>query len=134
MGVGQFIAEYRSKESFDWLQKAGEQGLSDAYYHLACTYNSIIYLDDDFKVRDIPLEEKELQNLRKIIAEYYIKGAKYDNGIMAGECQYTIASYYENGSEGFPKDLSLAKYWYERALKNGKEHAASCIEAIEKYS
>lgn len=134
LGVGQFIAEYRSKESFDWLQKAGEQGLSDAYYHLAAVYNNMIHIDDDFQIRNTPLSEKEEKDINEKIAECYIKGAKHDNGILAVECQYTIASYYETGYAGFPKDLALAKYWYERALKNGKEYAASCIEAIEKYS
>lgn len=133
LGVGQFIAKFRSKESFDWLEKAGEQGLSDAYYHLAKAYENSIYIDDDLEVRDIPLEKSELQKINAKVAECYIKGAKLENGIWAAECQYMVASYYHHGDNGFKKDLAHAKYWYELALKNGKEYARVCIEEIDKW-
>lgn len=133
LAVGQFIAKYRSEESFEWLKKAGEQGLSDAYFYLASAYNSILCLNNDLTIRQEELSERELQNINKKIAECYIKGAELDNGVMVAECQYYIASYYRYGSNGFEKNLSLAKYWYKKALKNGSEDAANAIKEMEKW-
>lgn len=133
LAVGQFIARNR-KEKMEWLNKAGEQGLGDAYYYLADVYAQMRFLDDEFNYKqDSLLDEKEEQLIDEKTGECYLKGAKLNNGMMAAECQYNLASAYHYGYYGFEKDLVHARYWYEIAFKNGKEYAGKCIENIDRF-
>ena len=133
LAVGQFLAKNR-KEKLEWLNKAGEQGLSDAYYYLADVYTQMRFLDDEFNYKqDSLLDEKEEQLIDEEKGECYLKGAKHNNGMMAAECQYNLASAYHYGYYGFEKDLIHARYWYEIAFKNGKEYAGACIENIDRF-
>lgn len=133
LAVGQFIAQNR-KEKMEWLIKAGEQGLSDAYYYLANAYEQMRFLDDELNYKsNVSLDEKEEKLIDEKKGECYLKGAKLNNGMMAVECQSMVANAYRYGYYGFEKDLVHARYWYEIAFKNGKEYAGSCIGDIDKF-
>lgn len=133
LGLGQYIEKYKSKESFNWLRKAGEQGLSDAWYYMAKSYESLIYADENFVMREKPLEGEALAELEDKIVECYLKGAVANNGILAAECQCRIASCYEDGHLGLTKDIAKSIYWYERAFENGSEYAGSMVEVLSNY-
>lgn len=132
LAVGQFLAKNR-KEKLEWLNKAGGQGLSDAYHYLAVAYTQMRFLDDDFNYKPILLDEKEEQLIDKKIGECYLKGAELNKGMMAAECQHNLGNAYHYGYYGFEKNLANARYWYEKAFQNGKESAGTCMENIEKF-
>lgn len=133
LGVGLFLTKYKSREFFSWMEKAAIQGLSDAYYYMGKGYESFIYSDEDFNMREKPLEGDELKAINAKTSECYIKGANTKNGIMAERCQLICASNYEDGSNGFPKNVPLARSWYKMAAENGNEYAASMVDVIDKY-
>jgi TPR repeat protein len=45
---------------------------------------------------------------------------------------YNVGVMYENGRGGLPKDLNIAKQWYQCAADNGEERAKNALEDIAK--
>lgn len=133
LAVGEFLSPYRSQERIDWLIKAANQGLSDAWFRLSKAYGAMISLDENGNIRKVPLPEEERLRLAKKIAECYYKGAQANNGVMAARCQYMVGSYYEDGDSIFPKDIEKAKYWYRKALENGETRAKSSLDYLNEH-
>lgn len=117
LAVGKYLSPYMSQESFDWLFKAANQGLSDAWYRISEYYSSQycgIYPDKE-KVE--PSEDEKAHFLKKSTESIY-KGAVADNGVMAAWCQERVAGYYEDGAYNFPKDIEKARYWHQKASES----------------
>lgn len=123
LAVGEFLMR-KPPEKIAWLTKAAEQGLSDAWYQLGLTYESMIDTDDDGQFRRNCLSDDEVHQLMVKKAEYFLKGAHANNGIMAAWCQYKVGDYYEEGRL-LPKDLQKAAYWLRRAIENGEDAEGS---------
>lgn len=130
---GKYIEKYRSREAIEWLQKAANQGLSDAWFNLAKQYGAFISLDDDGNIRKEPLSSAEEESIRKSIAACYANGAQADNGVMAARCQYMTGSYYEDGDSIFPRDFDKARYWYKKAADYGDESAARSLQYLTEH-
>ncbi|MCH5354025.1 MAG: sel1 repeat family protein [Acutalibacter sp.] len=133
LAVGEYLSPERSQEKIEWLTKAANQGLSDAWYQLHSFYLGKMLFDDNGGVRQAPLSEEEKQDLEGKMAEYVYKGAEANNGAMAGWCQHEVGNYYAEGNSVFAKDLEKAKYWYQRALENGVEDAEREIRNINEH-
>ena len=127
LAVGKYLSD--APEKYEWLTKAGKQGLSDAWYALGHSYQYTIYDDAGEKLSD---EKRSV--LMKQAAECYYKGAEADNGVMAARCQDKVGGYYKDGDFGFPKDTEMAKYWYRKSLENGETSAKSSLDYLDKYS
>lgn len=93
--------------AFDFLLKAGEQGVGDAYYEIAERTLGQVYYHRNGTTA--PWEEQ---------MKYYKLGAEINNGLFAGKCQYHLAREYENGGI-VPKNLDEAKKWYRIGAGNG---------------
>ena len=89
------------------LQDIAVKGnLSDAWYHLA-KVTRYLY------PADATQEEKDRHE--RLFWVYLKNGAKANNGVMAGYCQYMTAIITEDDN---PEE---AKHWYELALSNGQD-------------
>lgn len=130
LAVGEFLV-FRPPLKIEWLTKAAQQGLSDAWYQLGQTYSSMISITDDGQFKPNRLSEDEVHQLMVKEAECFLNGARANNGILAAWCQYKTGDRYAEGSL-LPKDLTQAAYWFQEALKNGEEMAKDHLEYVEK--
>lgn len=103
--------------AFDFLLKASEQGVGDAYYEIANRTLGQIYYHRDGTT--VPWEEQ---------MKYFKLGAEMNNGLFAGECQYHLAREYEDGGI-VPKNLDEAKKWYKIGASNGH---SLCMHFLER--
>lgn len=133
LAVGEFLSPYRSQERIEWLIKAANQGLSNAWFQLSKSYQAIVSLDDNGNIRKEPLPEQEKARIDEKIAECFYRGAEANNGAMAARCQYMVGSYYEDGDSIFPKDINKAKHWYQKALENGETRAKYPLDRINEH-
>ena len=117
LAVGKYLSSRHSQESFDWLFKAANQGLSDAWYEIGeyyfCKCQDWYY--ENHGISTGKPSEEEKARYREKAAESVYKGAVADNGVMAARCQEEVAGFYEDGEYNFPKDMEKAKYWYQKA-------------------
>lgn len=130
LAVGEYLAPYGSREKIDWLTKAANQGIGDAWYHLGEAYNTMIYIDEKGNRRTTPLSEEQIRKLSNMRNECRFRAADSNNGIMVGYCQYWVGTNYEEGDSIFPKDLEKAKYWYQKAVEHGSKRAESCLQRL----
>jgi len=130
LAVGEFLMQ-TPPQKISWLMKAAQHGLSDAWYHLGMTYESMINIDEAGQFKPNRLSSDEIHQLMVKKAECFLNGAKANNGIMAAYCQYRVADYYVEG-DLLPKDLNQAAYWCQESLKNGEESAKGFLEYIGK--
>lgn len=128
LAVGEFLTQ-QPPQKIEWLTKAAQQGLSDAWCELGLAYESMINIDDDGQFHTGRLSETEVRRLMEKKAECFLKGAEANNGIMAAWCQYKSGDYYADG-DLFPRDFAQAAYWYQKALENGEESARSALEYV----
>lgn len=68
---------------------------------------------------DAQATQEEKDQRERLFWVYLREGAKANNGVMAGYCQYMTAIITE---DDHPEE---AKLWYELALKNGQDVSAS---------
>ena len=130
LAVGEFLAS-RPPFKIEWLTKAAQQGLSDAWYQLGRAYSSMINITEDGQFKPNRLSEDEVHQLMVKESECFLCGARANNGIMAAWCQYKTGDRYTEGRL-LPKDLTQAAYWLQEALKNGEEMARGHLEYVEK--
>ena len=128
LAVGDFLTRQPICK-IEWLTKAAQQGLSDAWYQLGLAYESMINFDENGQFRSNRLSEDEVTDLMRKKVECFLKGAELSNGIMAAWCQYRIGGYYADG-DLVPRDFGQAAYWYQKALENGEESAKSSLEYV----
>lgn len=119
LAVGEFLM-YEPPKKVTWLLKAAGQGLSDAWYQLGLTYESMINIDDDGQFKPNRLSEDEVRQLMVKKAECFLNGANADNGVMAAWCQYKVGNYYTEG-DLLSRDFEKAAYWLRRAIENGED-------------
>ena len=100
-------------EAARWFQKAADQGLAEAKYHLGRLYS-----DDRGVNRD---EKKSLELLKESAEEGF------------ADAQNMIGSFYLNGWNGSVKDGSLAVLWFEKAARQGHVGAMKTLGAMYKY-
>lgn len=127
LAVGEFLMQ-KPPQKIAWLTKAAQQGLSDAWYQLGLTYESMININDDGHFCWDRLSDDEVHQLMVKKAECFLNGAKENNGIMAAWCQCNVGDYYEEGRL-LPKDLQKAAYWLRQAIENG-EDAEGTLEYV----
>lgn len=127
LAVGEFLMR-EPPQKIVWLSKAAEQGLSDAWYQLGITYESMINTDDAGQFRLDRLSDDEVHQLMVKKAECFLNGANANNGIMAAWCQYKVGDYYAEG-DLLPKDFQKAAYWLRQAIENG-EDAKESLEYV----
>jgi len=130
LAVGEFLMQ-TPPQKISWLVKSAQQGLSDAWYQLGMTYESMINIDENGEFKPNRLSDDEIHRLMVKKAECFLNGAKANNGIMAAYCQYKVADYCVEG-DLIPKDLNQAAYWCQEAVKNGEESAKGFLEYIGK--
>lgn len=129
--VGKYLAPYASDESIQWLTKAAEQGMSDAWYMLGRIYNGLHHRgrwDENAKVL-IPLSEEEKSKIDGKDVECWLRGAEADKGVMAGYCQYMVAGFYEDGDYHLPRNMHKAESWYRKAAAHGVKRAKSWLSS-----
>lgn len=123
LAVGEFLMQ-KPPQKIVWLTKAAQQELSDAWYQLGLTYESMINIDDDGQFKPNRLSDAEVHQLMVKKAECFLNGANANNGIMAAWCQYKTGDYYAEG-DLLPKDLQKAAYWLRQAIENGEDAQGS---------
>lgn len=106
--VGNSMLKENPKEGIRWLRTASERG--DAYGIYSLGY---LYLAGSY---GITKDVREFSRLAHMAAA----GGHED-------AQAHIAAYYRNGSEGFPKNYALAKYWYGQAAAQGHRESARAL-------
>jgi len=131
LAAGKYLSPYQSPEALEWIRKAAEQGLTDAWYELGQAYEHSINFDEHNQFRGGSLSQETVEDLMKKAVACYCKGAQANNGVMAAWCQYRVGGCYVEGTSGLERDLEKAKYWYQAALKNGEESASGQLEYIE---
>ncbi|WP_439239162.1 tetratricopeptide repeat protein [Lonepinella sp. BR2919] len=90
------------QKSFYWIQKAAEQGVSEAQVRLGALY---------FLGQGVQKDAKQ--------AFYWFeKGAKQGNDIG----QYMVGSFYRDGNE-VKQDYKQAIYWYQKSAEQGNSAA-----------
>lgn len=127
LSVGKYLTPYLSQESFDYLNRAAEQGLTDAWYSLGKQY---YYFPEKSRRENLLLSKEDEVNYRKKAEDCYYKGAVADKGIMATWCQIRAGENFEDGEYG-ERDYLKARFWYEKALENGDKEALSKIKLLE---
>lgn len=128
LAVGEFLTQM-PLQKIEWLTKAAQQGLSDAWCQLGLAYESMISIDENGQFSPNRLPEAEVRRLMEKKIECLLKGAETNNGIMAAWCQYKVGGCYADG-DLLPRDFAQAAYWYQKALDNGEESARSALEYV----
>lgn len=131
--VGKYFSPYNSQERKEWLTKAANQGLSDAWFELTSVWRATRYVNDENGFHEASLSEEELRRLYDKIAECYYRGAEANNGVMAARCQDMLGTYYQDGDSIFPKNIEKAKYWYQKALENGETSAKYSLDFLNNH-
>lgn len=114
---GLLIAPPASLERFEWLLRAGEQGLSDAYHQLAD------------HIEAMHIEAGLHPPLYSELVLYIRLAAEADNGLLAAAAQYDLAEAYENGTGDLAMDAEKALYWYGRSAAAGYALARARLES-----
>lgn len=109
-------------------KSAINKGLTDACYYYAKFLNQKRFIENGMTVNIPPYGTDEWQEYMSVELGLYKKGAEFNNGLMAGYCQYRLADMYDCGDGGVFKDKSMAQIWYKKALENGYESAKYRIE------
>lgn len=123
LSVGKYLTPHGSIERTNWLLKAANQGLSDAWFELSKVYGRIIVMDENNNIRKVRLAEEEERHLKEEIAKCCYRGAEANNGVMAAYCQLKVGEYYEDGDLFFPTDIEKAEYWYQKSENSGEVRA-----------
>ncbi len=130
LAVGEFIAPYRSSEKIEWLIKAAQGNLTDACFLLTEAYKSYIEIGDDLNVRAVPLSPSERKKYEDSICSAWYTGAKANNGLTAGLCQWRVAEYYVDGGSPLGQDIETAKKWYKMSYDNGFELSGKALDHL----
>ncbi len=110
-----------SEENAEYIQRAAEKGVPDAYYYLAKNY----YFQTYKKNKNFDYNSPENAHYYQLL----LKAAKTNQGAHIGYVQYLIAeAYYDGDIEGFPKDMKQFRYWLEQSAQNGYWSAISRLE------
>jgi len=104
--LGKYGISQNTKEAIKWLNKAAEQNDAMAQFAL-----SSIYLD------------KKLGFFNEDKAIYLLKKSANNN---LPEAQYFLGNYYNN-----KKELKKAKYWLEKASKQGHTKAKELLDKLD---
>jgi TPR repeat protein len=111
-----------------WLERAGEQGDSEAQYRLGEFYKYGIISREGFRGWMIALG---LWGDPTSGSYWYEKAAKQGHVIA----QYNMGKLYAGlstgkGAEVLPKDTNKARFWLQKAIENGCEEAKSVLEKL----
>lgn len=132
LAIGKRLTPFGSQESIDWITKAANQGLGDAWYFLGEAYRHSFHIDENGSFR-WQLPQEEMRKMTNIQDECRLKAANANNGIMAGYCQHYIGTKYEEGDSIFPKDLEKAKLWHQKAIENGYELSERSLNDLNEH-
>lgn len=130
IAVGEWLTGADRLARKEWLRKAAEQGLTDAYYYLSCECNGDRIVDETGKRREEPLSEEEKNILNQKYVELIKKGAELNNGTTATFCKNSLAGFYEDGFV-VNKNKEMAILWYRRAAEDGDSSALRSAEFLE---
>lgn len=122
LGMGRWLVGANLDEGLYWLNKAADQGLTDACYYITGL------LMQKYFFSDISEQEKNVIYLKVI--QYFKRGAEYSNGVTSGYCQYRYADECYDGKY-IARDLASAKFWFQKAFENGVEIAKFQLEFID---
>ena len=105
-----------------------EKGLSDACYYYAKFLDQKRFVANGMTVNIPPYGTDEWQEYMRVELSLYKKGAEFNNGILAGYCQFRLGDMYANGDGGVFKDAATAQMWFQKAYNNGYENARSYLD------
>ena len=106
-----------------------EKGLTDACYYYAQFLDQKRFIANGNTVCMPPYGTDEWQEYMREELSLYKKGAEFNNGVMAGYCQFRLADMYKCGDGGVFKDASLAQVWFKKAYENGYFRAKNYIDS-----
>lgn len=122
LGIGVFADVAYEKEGYEWLRKAADQGDAEAqfglggYHMLSMTAMIGKAMEED----DDEIEEEEINGEMEKAYKWYMKAAEQGYA----EAQYTIGTFYENGT-WVEQDDAKALEWYGKAMEQGNESACA---------
>ena len=129
IAVGKWLCSNNS-ESIEWLIKAAEQNLTDAYYYLSEALEYQFYEQSNLHTN---MNSTEAKTMIKRRSKCLLYGAQCNNGIMASYCQRLTASNFEDGSNGMEEDFEQAIYWYKKAIENGDNASVNLLNSLYKF-
>lgn len=122
LGLGMFVDAAYNKEGYEWLRKAAEQGDAEAQFGLGGYHmlSMATMIGKAMGEGDYETDEEKINGEMEEAYKWYLKAAEQGYA----EAQYTIGTFYENGT-WVEQDDEKALEWYSKAMDQGNESACT---------